>query len=249
MDAATADSIIKLRLVGDLTPDSMPLPKLLGLLEAFGKVVAAGGAAAEELHLTEITSASVGLHMVTSGAATSVASEVIAQLEANGDSVTDELRGPLYELRAKIPRDTHLELEQTVDGEVYQALVTRLDVEPPRPPVITGWTVVYGILEGLLAGREPVARLRVPGRERQLRVRVTRDQARLLGPKITGPVKIEGLAKWDSETWEMVEMRAQVIPDYEPIPLSEGLARLAEVAGSSWDELDVDAHIASLRGR
>ena len=114
---------------------------------------------------------------------------------------------------------------------------------------MTGWTVVYGILEGLFAGREPVAWLRVPGRERHLRVRVTRDQARLLGPKITGPVKIEGLAKWDSETWEMVEMRAQVIPDYEPIPLSEGLARLAEVAGSSWDELDVDAHIALLRGR
>lgn len=114
---------------------------------------------------------------------------------------------------------------------------------------MTGWTVVYGILEGLLVGREPVARLRVPGRERQLRVRVTRDQARLLGPKITGPVKIEGLAKWDSETWEILDLEAKVIHDFEPISLREGLARLAEVAGSSWEELDVDAHIASLRGR
>lgn len=251
MDAATApaDSVITLRLVGDLTPDSMPLPKLLELLAAFAKVVQVGGAAAEDLHLTQITSASVGLNLVPSEAAASVASYVIGQLGPGLDSVDDELKGPVQELRAKIPHGTHLELRQAVDGQVFEARLTRLDVEPPKPPVITGWTVVYGILEGILAGKQPTARLRVPGRERQQHVKVTKEQARQLGPMITGPVKIEGLATWDSETWEILELEAKVIHDFEPISLREGLARLAEIAGSAWDDLDVDTYIHSIRGR
>lgn len=239
---------LEVRLIGDISPETVAVTDLLGILDAVTKVIAAAGGNAEDLRLVEVREGSAGYAFSTTQNAGEVVAGVIAQWVQDPESVSEELRSPLDRLRERIPQDSKLQIKQTIGDAVYEAVLPRLDSAPAKPLRIRGWTVVHGVLEDLLTSKAPTARVRVPGRDRLLFVNVSRDQVRQLGPMITGPVKLEGEAAWDSETWEMLGMDAKVIHRYIPSPLEEGLKGLADAAGSTWDDLDVEELIDSLRG-
>jgi hypothetical protein len=128
---------------------------------------------------------------------------------------------------------------------------TENPVPLPRITKVQGDTTIYGKLYRV-GGVEPRAMMQLPD-NRYLYISLNQEMAVALASKerLYKQVGIEGTATWRADTMELIEFKAKRITAYQPHnkDLVESFTELAKSAQGRWDELDVEAFIAELRGR
>ena len=117
---------------------------------------------------------------------------------------------------------------------------------PDELPVITGATSLRArvIRSG---GATPRAELRVPNRSSLLYVDVTEADAKFLGQRLYETVVLEGVAKWDPETWAVIEFSVTRVTEYRPTRANDAFKALAEASGRAWADVDAEEFVKRVR--
>lgn len=121
------------------------------------------------------------------------------------------------------------------------------EITPPDElAVITGSTSIRArvIRAG---GATPRAELRVPNRSSLLYVDVTETDAKFLGQRLYETVVLEGVAKWDPETWAVLEFSVTRVTDYRTTRVSDAFKALADVSGKAWADVDAEDFVKRVR--
>ena len=98
-----------------------------------------------------------------------------------------------------------------------------------------------------MGGAEPKIGLEVDPGGARIACSCTVELAQAVAPLLYQRVGLSGEARWDVETWSLVDFHASDLTDYRERSLSEGLATLAGIVGEDhWGD-DVVAAVRAVR--
>lgn len=107
--------------------------------------------------------------------------------------------------------------------------------QQPTPLLLSGQTTIYGQLVRV-GGSEPKARLELTTGE-VISCRVSRELAKLLGPRLYERIGLVGTATWDTTDWRIVSFVAHELLPYQDTPITLAFKALAEAAGpDAWTQ-------------
>lgn len=248
MDSAEQGTL-RLVLEGEgVSPESIHIKDLTRILETFTKLVAVAGGSADEVALVDIRSGSVDLAFRVAQETSTVMADVIAGKGADGShSLGPDLDAAFGKFRDAVPSHAELAIEVVYGDRVER---TRLEAGGAKetPRVMRGQTTLYGLVTGVNAGGKPTARMRVIGENRIVVMPCSVENARVFGGLILRTVRVEGVASWNFDTYEMTGFEVLEVQEFSPAPLTEAVRGLAQLVGDAWADVDVPAEVARLRG-
>jgi len=148
---------------------------------------------------------------------------------------------------AGFARKYHCRAElRTHEGLVAEVLATiGPDVDIPPAPRVSGITTIYGQVVNA-GGKEPNVHVDLADGTR-VTCWGTTAQVKQLASRLYTTVGIEGTARWDSETFEILDFHIIGITPYEEAPLDELFSEIRQVAGSHFSGVDALQYVHELR--
>jgi hypothetical protein len=138
-------------------------------------------------------------------------------------------------------------LEDERVGIMQAEITPEHGVTRPAPPtMLTGTaTVLARCLR--VGGVKPKAELRLVQGGRLLNPDVSEELAKQLGHRLYEEVVVEGTAKWDTRTWEMVDLVVTRIHEFNRVDPRLAMRELAEAANGAWDGVDAERYVDDQR--
>lgn len=118
---------------------------------------------------------------------------------------------------------------------------------PPTPTMLSGSTVLLARCLRVGGATTPKAELRVVQGGRLINPDVSEKIAKELGHHLYEEVLVEGIAKWDTRTWEIKEFTVKAIYEFDRIDPKLAVRELAEAAAGAWDHVDAVEFVADQR--
>lgn len=113
-------------------------------------------------------------------------------------------------------------------------------------PLMMGPTTIHGKVIRV-GGRKPKVMIELPNGE-SVFCDIEYELAKELGQRLYSWVGLYGTAKWDSKDLSLKDFSIDRITEYEDTPLTEAVAKLSEVAGQYFEDIDdVEGYISALR--
>lgn len=251
-----ATSPLELRLVGTgVTPENLDVSYVLNLLKAYRDAVVAAGAAAGTVSADQPAVALVGIepgscrYRIRLAATLRPAAIAVSQavIEQNFDSLPPIARRELRSLIADLKQSGHtLELP----GRRQQtASLTGATVIPKREAEsYTGQTTLYGEVRLTGGGTELQGRAELILHDGTIvKLFGSRDMIKRLANNLYEEVGVDGAAVWDSSTNVPFELRVDAIRELPQGGIAAAFSRMADAAGTHWDDVDASAFVTSLR--
>lgn len=117
------------------------------------------------------------------------------------------------------------------------------------PGTVTERTTVYGRVQRVGGVEDPTITLSIPRMSKAVPCKCTIDLAEQAGTLLYKKVGLVGIVKWDTDTWEIDELKVESISAYRETALTKALVDVADAAGDDlWGD-DVEAALAALWGK
>lgn len=238
----------------DLSPETTRLGELADVLKHLDAALAAmvGDGDDEEVlvSLVKIAPGSNRLQLLVAERAVPSYSALAKAVATRDYSRTPaRAHGELHALSKRLEARGHaLEFRPNRRLRVPAARISpRQPVPKPEPAFVEGDTVLYGRV--ILSGGMPKVRVELVTDDGE-RVKCETDEkvARQLGARLYNVVGLEGVARWDSSDWRIVEFKVSRLVDFEDRPVNEAFAEMRERFGHHFDLVDVEAFVEELRG-
>jgi hypothetical protein len=247
---------IKLRIEGaGVSPDTVQLPDLLGLLRDFQTALIATaiarGVPRDEIRisLTSIGDGSDRLGFKSSPATHRQAVRLVRAIETdNPRGVPMRARASVHDIWRKLAaKEWSLEIDASRRSTVRKATIFP-SKEPFSSSRASGSTsqLAYILRAG---GEKPTVQIRLPNGTK-LTARVpSKDVAEELGQHLYHWVELIGDAKWGIKNWKLDEFVVRAIGTYreKASDPSKALDDLRKIAGTAWGEIDPQEYIRELR--
>lgn len=164
-----------------------------------------------------------------------------------------------------LPRDTHLELFRVSEkvrsagwglefienarAGIPAAVITpdRGVLPPPEPSIVHGSTTLLARCLRVGGATSPKAEVRLAKGGPLLHLNLSEGLAKQLGKRLYEEVLLHGTASWDANSWELVAFRVEKITEFERIAPSSAFRELSDLAGDTWDKVDVLEFVKSQR--
>lgn len=241
----------------DLTPETMPLAKLievLGLLEravvAFARSQGIKPEDSGFVSLTSVFESSAGLEVSTPAPLLPPVRSVTRAIESGTtQQLPRSVQDPLHELSQVVAKqgwsfasreDRKLEIPLAVIS------AARPVPKPEELPPLEGSTTIFARCVKV-GGRDPKAELEIPRSPKLLNVELDERVARALGGFLYDWVVVEGTARWNPETLKMESFRAHRVSPYRSTPVDLAFQELRKAAAGELDGLDAVGFVRSLR--
>lgn len=253
------EELLELHFSGEnISPDNIRIGEIATILDAFENVLLS--IITEEHPTLTKESLTIGLHRINEGSLglqfTSKLPEVVNPAfyktahsikSGTGENLPPE-SFPYFEKILSFVKKHQAQADFIVtNGRVEKLATLTPDFELPKPIYLIGQTTIFGEI------------VRVGGVEPKVEVKAISGQtiycpfdislASQLGSLLYQLVGLEGEARWDSRTHEIVDFLVTGISPYRNTPLLEAFQSLSEIAGKYYEEVDdVTGFIAELRG-
>ncbi len=228
------------------SPETLPMSRLAEYMADLARLFGAVG----RVHFVRLEAGSTVLvQTVESDAATEVRNRIDALAEGKApDDATKAFRA----LNRYLAADDATGSLREGGGEVI-----RFPGREQPPPLTFGAFNQPGVLDGVLirvGGRDETVPVHLLDGETVHLCNATRDMARRLAGYLYGPVlRVRGDGRWEREAdggWTMKRFNVTDFEKLDDAPLGEVVARLRDVEGSGWENIDdASAELGRLRGR
>ncbi len=120
---------------------------------------------------------------------------------------------------------------------------------PPKEEVskLRGTTTLLARCLRVGGATAPKVEVRPVQGGRALNLDVSENMAKRLGRRLYEEVLLRGEATWEMPSWKMIEFRVQELVDFERVSPGSAFRELAELAGSTWDDVDALEFVRSQR--
>lgn len=133
-------------------------------------------------------------------------------------------------------------------GIMRAAITPEHGVAPPSPPtMLTGTVTLLARCLRVGGATRPKVELRLVQGGRLLNPDVSEELAKQLGRRLYEEVVVEGTAKWDTRTWELVDLVIKRVQDFDRVDPKLAMRELAEAAHGKWDGVDAEQYVAEQR--
>ena len=274
--ATRTPTTFTIRLVGGgVRPESVPLRRLSGVLDAVQRLVAASdvepadvaeeegngtdetaaSALVRSLYLLDVRRKSAGYPVYAEDAAGVVQRLQLVGRAEDEPELLAPFRGsvaPLEELSDHARKlGCQIEFRQpTQSGEEVLATIGPNTADKIRRALyLTGPSTLVGTVERVGGATNRHCGLRLIQARHQLRCSVASDDlVKELGQRIYGRVTVQGIATWYRHDWRVTHFHIQAVESYEGGTATEVFAELRRASGGAWDRVeDPEAFIAELR--
>ncbi|HEV2855629.1 MAG TPA: hypothetical protein VHC97_22770 [Thermoanaerobaculia bacterium] len=109
---------------------------------------------------------------------------------------------------------------------------------PSPPPTLSGTTTLLARCLRVGGATTPKAELRVVQGGRLINPEISEELAKQLGHRLYEEVVVEGVGRWDTRTWDLLDFTIKRIYEFDRIDPKLAIRELAEAAGDNWDEAD-----------
>jgi len=128
--------------------------------------------------------------------------------------------------------------------EVLAVISPSITIRPT--PLMIGSTTMYGKVIRV-GGRTPRVMIELPNGE-SVYCEIEYELAKELGQRLYSWAGFYGTAKWDPKDLSVQDFSIDKITEYEDTPLTEAVAKLSEIAGKYFEDVDdVEGYISALR--
>jgi hypothetical protein len=250
--------ILEIHFSGEnISPENIRIGEIAVILEAVENVllsvVSKKHAGLSKEHLT------IGLHSINSGS-----------LGLQFTSKFPEVVNPAFEQVAisiksrkpeSIPFESHGHFEKiisfvkkhqaqadfiVVNGKSKTLATLTPEFELPKPGYITGQTTIYGKIVRV-GGVDPKVEVKTIS-EQTLYCPFEVELASQLGARLYQLVGLNGEARWNTHSLEIIDFRVTEISDYQETSIVDAFQSLSEVTGDYYADIDdVNAYITELR--
>jgi|GEM_PF-4643240 len=240
--------LLEMRLTGQgVTLAAVPAREWLTVADALVAALQSGGVPDTVLAITGIGEGSVVLRIGTlAGDAVPAWSAIRRALE---EQKVHRLPGVAREAVAtavRFARKYMGRVEFREGSAVEPSAVIHGDTPLLGLGILRETTVIYGRVYRV-GGAEPKIGLEADTEGTRIACWCSMELAQRVAPLLYQRVGLSGEAKWDAETWSLVDFHARDLTDYRERPLREGLAALAAIVGEDhWGD-DVVAAVRSVR--
>jgi hypothetical protein len=140
-----------------------------------------------------------------------------------------------------------IEFRQTNGVPVEHAVISE-EREIPEVTLRTvqGSTAIFGHCVRV-GGAEPKGVVVLQDNSRLVVDLEDTEAAKKLAAHLYEDVSLEGIATWDSRTWEFIDFRVTRILDYRPAAAVDAFAELARATGGRWKGIDAGKYVSELR--
>lgn len=126
------------------------------------------------------------------------------------------------------------------NGETLSTITPNTEIKERKIPVIKSETTIYGEVTDI-------------GFNIHLKLNegytvifdVEKKISKQLSSKLWEQIGVQGIAKWDIETYRITEFKFTNILDYSPGSISEAFSELKEISSGAWDKFNNDTDINS----
>ncbi|MBW7916340.1 MAG: hypothetical protein H3C53_06595 [Trueperaceae bacterium] len=250
MDVESAEAgILRLTLEGKgVSLETVGIGALSEVLRAITGVVEVAGGDPGAVSMVDIREGSAVYGFRTEPDTSVLLADVVAGMGSDGSrSLGPDLDAAIRKMRLALPASVELLIEQSIGDRVEAARLEAGD-EVRQARAFKGFTTLYGLVTGVIAGKSPTARMRVVGDNHVVVMTCSVEKARVFGGLILRMVKVGGLASWDVESLQLQRFEVVDVAPFDPAPVAESLRGLADLVGDAWSGKDVVSEIALLRG-
>lgn len=122
------------------------------------------------------------------------------------------------------------------------------DDEIPEAQTTEGITTLYGTVERVGGKTKSTVHVRLSESQKVI-VEVDEDTARDLATDLYDEIGLRGEATWFVDTGEIDSFDLMEVVEYSRQSASEGLSKLSDLAGDSFDGVDPSEYVSRVRGR
>lgn len=126
------------------------------------------------------------------------------------------------------------------NGETISVITPNTEIKEKKVPTIKSETTIYG--EVIDIGSNIHIKL---NEGYTITFDVDKKISKQLSSKLWEQIGVQGIAKWDIETYRITEFKFTNILDYSPQSISAAFAELKDISNGTWDEFNNERDINS----
>jgi hypothetical protein len=256
------EEYLELRFAGDVRPADFRAKDVADALKGFEELVIETLREAEDVESIDLDDVVVGLVGVEEGSSrlqfrTSFMSVALSALAFVGSAVSEQAYQDLNDSQRKSLRkiqrvskkyNSSAELRKSEDGREEVLGMIGPDDEIPEAQTTKGITTLRGTVERVGGKTKSTVHVRLSESQKVI-VEVDADTARKLATDLYDEIGLRGEATWFVDTGEIDSFDLIEVVESSRRSASEGLERLADLAGDSFDGVDPSEYINKVRGR
>jgi len=250
--AHVSTSSYQFKIDGDnISPQTVPLPKLLGVLGDFYKAINATSPETEDenvcdVSLTNITTNSCDVELTLSEASFKGVEKITSSIQRDDISELPKVAQEALNSIWKYAKNNHwvigLNNLQTNQGvKILPDSKLFIDYH------VFGVTSVVGVLDRIGGSDNPTCKIKTKN-EGEFTAKIkTKKLAEQISPRLFKTIAVEGEATWDIRDWKVTAFTITKLLDFEDVGPKQAFENIAKAAGDVWDGVDADDYVSDLR--
>jgi len=257
-----SEEYLELRFAGDVRPADFRAKDVADALKGFEELVIETLREAEDVESVDVDDVVVGLVGVEQGSSrlqfrTSFMSVALSAMAFVGGVVSSQdyqdLNDSQRQSLRKIQRvskkyNSSAEFRRAEDGREEVLGMIGPDDEIPEAQTTEGITTLYGTVERVGGKTKSTVHVRLSESQKVI-VEVDEDTARDLATDLYDEIGLRGEATWFVDTGEIDSFDLMEVVESSRQSASEGLSKLSDLAGDSFDGIDPSEYVSRVRGR
>lgn len=253
---------LELRFAGDVKPADFRAKDVADALKGFEELVIETLREAEDVEGADVDDVVVGLVGVEQGSSrlqfrTSFMSVALSAMAFVGGAISSENYQDLNDSQRKNLRkiqrvskkyNSSAEFRRAEDDAEEILGMIGPDDEIPEAQTTEGITTLYGTVERVGGKTKSTVHVRLSESQKVI-VEVDESTARDLATNLYDEIGLRGEATWFVDTGEIDSFDLSEVVDSPQESASEGLDRLSDLAGDSFDDIDPSEYVSRVRGR